>query len=225
MSNSFRYLLLDLDDTLAPEWDFVSGGYRSIAIRLGKQYGIPAHDIFNLFVYEHHKYGRYKIIDRVIEALNLDSALIPDLARIYRNHTPAIDFYPGVQRALERLIAAGYHLAVVTDGEASIQRRKAKVLGLERYIQTIIYCSEVGAPKPEIDSFEIAMNKIGAVQNETLIVGDDPYLDIMAAATLRIHACRVRTGRYGLVEHDNLPVIADFSTFSEFAFWLVQNPL
>lgn len=221
MAPVFTYLLIDLDDTLAPEWDFVAGGYRAAAQILARAVGRDADTVFNLFVYEHMKYGRYRIMDRMVAALKAEPALVPGLVRAYRDHPPDMHFYSGVREALLRLSEAGCKLAVVTDGAIEIQRRKVESLGLRSAVDAIVLCLECKAPKPEVGAFQRAMELLRADPAKTIVVGDDPFHDLGAAAALGVPACRVRTGRYGQVQSIGTSALCDFPAFVGVASWLL----
>lgn len=219
MNPRFRNLLIDLDDTLAAEWDFVSGGYRAAAGRLARETGQSESALFNRFVYEHMKYGRRGIIDRVVAATDSSPALTAELVEAYRTHLPRMHFYAGASEALQKLVTAGCRLAVVTDGAVDVQRRKVSALGLAARIPVIVYCMDLNAPKPDPSGFTKAMGLLGANASDTLIVGDDPLHDLVAAERLGIPSCRVRTGRYALVEAEVKPE-GDLPAFSDLPEWL-----
>jgi len=220
VSMLFSCLLLDLDDTLAPEWDYVVGGYRAAARVLADAAGGDAAAVLNRFVYEHMKYGRHRIMDRIVAQYGVDADLVPALVRAYREHAPCMHLYPGVETALRRLSAGGARIAVVTDGAAGVQRGKVRSLNLERFVDSVIYCAECNAPKPDPTGYRTAMESLGATPDETLVVGDDPFCDLGAAAALGVAACRVRTGRYGKVACDAWPVLQDLPTFADAALWI-----
>lgn len=224
MSSCIRKLVVDLDDTLIFEWDFVSGGYRAVAQILSSELTNETPDaLFNRLVYEHHKHGRRGIIDRIVNQVHADPGLIPRLVAAYREHAPAVPLMPGAVDALVCLRNAGFSVAVVTDGAVEIQQRKVRAARLVDIVDTVVYCWGVGAPKPDTGGFAEAMRRLHAVPENTLIVGDDPYLDIVPALRLGVAACRVRTGRYGLVA--NLPdsvVIRDLPSFVAVAEWLLR---
>lgn len=223
LSSAFAFLLIDLDDTLAPEWGYVAGGYRAAADALARATDQDSDLLFNLFVYEHMKYGRYRIMDRMVSALGMQPSLTQDLVRAYRDHAPTMEFYPGVRETLRQLVSSGFKLAVVTDGAVEVQRRKVEALDLEDLVDAVVYCQECNTPKPNAGAFRIAMERIGADPARTLIVGDDPFHDLGAAATLGMAACRVRTGRYGPVEALRMSPLADIAAFSDLPAWLNGN--
>lgn len=220
MTLRFRNLLIDLDDTLAPEWDFVSGGYRAAADLLAMETGQSVSALFNRFVYEHMKYGRHGIMDRMVAACGLGSAFKDELVAAYRGQKPEMHFYPGAREAIEQMVSAGCRVAVVTDGAVDVQRLKASSLGLETLVPVIVYCMELHAPKPDPAGFRRAMDLIGATASDTLIVGDDPMHDVQAGASLGVPVCRVRTGRYAIVEVTDKAPMADLPAFSCVPEWL-----
>lgn len=213
----YSFLLIDLDDTLAPEWDFVSGGYRAAAALMAGTTGEDEARVYNRFVYQHMKYGRAGIMQR----MSNDAELASELVVAYRNHTVEMRFCPGAREALTKLREGGARLAVVTDGALEMQKCKAASLGLSDLVETIVYCAELDAPKPDPAGFADAMAQLGAVASETLIIGDDPLHDIEAARRLEVAACRVRTGKYALVE-GCAPTVGDLPAFADFPDWLEE---
>lgn len=216
----FRYLLIDLDDTLAPEWDYVAGGYRAAAELLSQRTGKDSSVLFNQFVYEHMKYGRYRIMDRMASIYQASPDLAKDLIDAYRHHLVNMHFYPGVEKALRQLVAKGCRLAVVTDGSVDMQRRKVASLGLADLVEVIVYCLEWNAPKPSSKAFQQAMFTLGAEPAATIVVGDDPFHDLQAAAALGLRACRVRTGRFATIDNPDAVGIAELKTFAALPNWL-----
>jgi putative hydrolase of the HAD superfamily len=219
--SSIRCLLIDLDDTLFPEWDFVVSGYNAIAKTIEGQTGIDAKQVINLLVYEHQKYGRRGVVDRVVENLGLAASLVPEFVDVYRNHAPVLRPYPGVVDTLSKL-ANRYNIAIITDGSATVQRRKVSALpAIASLVEKVVYCAELRAAKPSPIAFEFAMRAFNATPSETLIVGDDPYLDMRAAHSLGCPACRIRTGRYSHVSNPpESGVVGDLERFSAVEDWI-----
>lgn len=213
-------LLLDLDDTLFPEWDFVRSGYRAVSKHIASQTSLPAEHVYNTLCYDHQKYGRNRIFDRVATALDLPPDRIPELIETYRSHIPAITFYPGVEAALATL-RRSYRIAVVTDGAAAVQRRKAAALTLQDHVDTIVYCWDIKHPKPSPEGFLAAAQALDADPRHALVIGDDPFLDLPAAEAMACYACRVRTGKYGSIPHAPAPgLVGDIPTFPDVLHWL-----
>lgn len=84
---------------------------------------------------------------------------------------------------LDDLRIAGIPAVVVTDLTAQIQLRKLIILGLDRVVDWIVTSEESGADKPAPNSFELALAKIGGVEGQVWMVGDDFRCDLIGAKT------------------------------------------
>lgn len=192
--------LVDMDDTLMEERDFVYSGYRAVAAALvafkgAKDSEQSAADIFGQLRYTFLKYGRSGAFDRVCAKLDAPIPPIADLVRTYREHTPTVTLYPGVTKALAMLRKIA-PIAIVTDGAARVQQSKFDALGLSEHVDQLVLCDAVGAGKPDPAAFRIAAEAFGVDPTECLIIGDDPHHDVEAAAALQAPCLRVRTGRF-----------------------------
>lgn len=201
-------LLIDLDDTIFPEESYVRSGFQAVATYLSREMlcGLPASRIMNRMWYEFRRLGRSGVFDRTLEAFGIavDGKIIATLVDIYRDHEPSIEPYPGVAKALQQL-RMRYPIAVVTDGNVRMQRRK--VAALQHVLQGIpvIYCMDFNAPKPQLQAYEIASEHLGVSLQDCIFIGDDPYADIVAAHDAMAAAIRVRTGRAAEIPSWKLP--------------------
>lgn len=199
-----RAILLDLDDTLYDEADYVRSGFRVVAREIA---AISAGDEQSIHHYmldalAHH--GRGRIFDATLAAfgVNVTPQLIKDLVELYRQHLPAIGLYSDADRVLHAL-RADYRLAIVTDGLPLMQKQKIEALGLRTRVDAIVYCWEHAAPKPALQGFQQALENLGVTAEEALVVGDRPDHDLAAAAALGCPAVRLRRGRYA--DRDSAP--------------------
>ena len=205
MTSSFRNdadrisgFFVDMDDTLYPEWAWVESGYRAVA--WGVNGVSPPEVFFERLKYEHAKYGRFRIFNRIAEADGLDDAWVRSAVTAYRENRPEIlPYYPGALAALQRLRTLG-PVAVVTDGALAMQQAKVAALALALHVDAIVYTAELGKPKPAPDAFQQAGAGLGIDPARAVIVGDDPLLDIKAANALGCRSIRVRTGRFPCIE-------------------------
>ena len=193
-----KALLVDLDDTLYEEGRYVRSGFRAVAEILGQENATSADEIFYQLEYQFAREGRRGVFDRTMAYLGLQKPSMKELVEAYRHHAPQIDLYPGVNQALSRL-AQQYRVAIVTDGLGTMQRRKVEALGLRDEVRQIVYCWDLGAPKPDPAGYQKALSSLEAEPHEALVIGDDPYHDMPAAARAGILACRTRTGRFATI--------------------------
>ena len=106
---SLSAVLLDLDDTLYPERDFVRGGFQAAAALVADASRIrsplTASSLFNLF-WQHFEQGlRGSVFDAVLSQLNIprDPTLIDELVRAYRSHEPQLTLFLDADRVLKIL--------------------------------------------------------------------------------------------------------------------------
>lgn len=191
-----RAILLDMDDTLYDERDYVLSGFRVVAEAISRASGEMADNIIADLVETLERYGRGHVFDVVVPRYlpNSSEALITDLVTVYREHVPTIELYAGVRELLAEL-RRSFKLAVVTDGAAGMQRRKVAALGLESMVDSVVYCWEEQAPKPATAGFAVALSSLGILPSEAVILGDNPAHDMLAGKMLGCRTIRVRTGR------------------------------
>lgn len=190
--------LVDLDDTLAAEHDYVLSGYRAVAGHLSRATRADEGAVLARLRYEFLKFGRIGAFDRLYKHFGWtpgDNA--PDikaLVTVYREHEPTLSFYPGAETALARLRQIA-PVAIVTDGAAAMQSHKAQALGLYEKTHAVVLCDDIGAAKPDPAGYHAALDRIGGEAASAVVIGDDPYHDLEAARRLGAKAIRVRTGR------------------------------
>lgn len=105
---------------------------------------------------------------------------------------------------LERL-DRGFHYIVNgaellgTQGNRYFIDNNGKVLlDTGSFVHTLAYAAQVDARifgKPSVKFFDMAMKKLGTNASETLIVGDDPLVDIKAGKEAGLRTIMVRTGK------------------------------
>ena len=209
--------LVDMDDTLFEEADFVLSGLRAAAA-LAAQWGIDPRSAENFLCARFRSAGRAHIFDRLLAAHSIppDPAKIDALVCAYREHLPSISPYTGALETLSALRSLG-RVVVVTDGMESVQRRKFAALGLPALVDSAVYCAGLGHPKP--DPAALA-GVVRPGDPAAIFVGDRPDHDLALAAALRIDSVRVRTGRFRDRPNDPWKPVADVPSFAA----LANNP-
>jgi putative hydrolase of the HAD superfamily len=189
-------LLIDLDDTLYDESDYVRSGFRAVSPAIARMSGFDSGSVSDWMVerFEHH--GREAVFDHALEHFGVgpDPELVRRLMTVYRSHRPDIHLYPGVADVL-RWLAETHTLALVTDGLPLMQRRKVEALELEDLFPARVYCWELGAPKPALDGYREALRRLPD-SGPALVIGDNPAHDMAAARELGLPCMRVRQGRF-----------------------------
>ncbi len=163
-----KALVLDLDDTLYAEIDFLYSAYRHIAFRLAPE---QSEALFNRLVELYHR-GE-NAFQYLVKRYDVDLATLLDW---YRFHIPQIRLFPHVKEQLNRL-KTDYRFALITDGRSVTQRNKVKALRLEPLLDFMVISEEVGSEKPSINNYRMVQD---ALQCENYIyIGDNPKKDFV----------------------------------------------
>jgi YjjG family noncanonical pyrimidine nucleotidase len=94
-----------------------------------------------------------------------------------------------------RALAKKFPLALITNGIASVQRRRFAASPITPYFQAVVISEEVGAAKPDPRIFAPALQKIGIEAGEVLYVGDSVTSDMAAARNAGMDFCWFNPGR------------------------------
>ncbi len=216
-----KAIAIDLDDTLFSETQYVKSGFMAVTEAIATLNDDLDFDaIFNQIMYQFFKYGRTGAFNRTMSHFGTNRPDISELINVYRKHEPSIQLYHNVDKALKKL-RNRFKLAIVTDGLASVQKKKVAALGLDSLVDSVVYCMEHNAPKPSVVPYEFAAKEMAVDISDMVVVGDDPYADMLAAAKLGIPSYRVLTGKYMSV--DSLPNAMPEIVFGSFS--MIANKL
>ena len=188
-------VVIDIDDTLYLERDYVRSGFRAVSRWLEvnrKRAGFAeaAWEAFEAGV-------RATTFDLVLPRLGLDPTpeLVGTLVEVYRMHAPEIQLLPDARVCLEQLAATPeVTLAALTDGPASSQRAKANALGLAAWASPIVYTAELGpgCGKPDPAGFRHIEVATGVGVARCVYVSDNPRKDFQGPRALGWRTLRIR---------------------------------
>ena len=71
-----------------------------------------------------------------------------------------------------------YKLAIITNGDGELQRKKINNIGIRDFFQEITISDEVGISKPDKRIFELTCKKMNVTPEECIMVGDKYNADI-----------------------------------------------
>ncbi|WEK44389.1 MAG: HAD family hydrolase [Candidatus Sphingomonas colombiensis] len=197
-------VVLDLDDTLYLERDYVRSGFNAVGRHLAGQ-----------GVMEDFSERAWALFESGLRNTIFDAALassasisITELVEIYRAHQPDIALCPDAIRFLERF-PANRPLGMVTDGPITSQAAKVRALGLEQRISPIVMSDSFGVTfrKPHDRPFETIERALGVAPERIVYIGDNPLKDFVTPRrrgwrTIRIrrplgeHTARLMVGEY-----------------------------
>ncbi|WP_220721080.1 HAD family hydrolase [Agarivorans litoreus] len=205
--NQFKAIIFDLDDTLYLEKDYVLSGFNAIAEELAN-YGISKDESYQYLYDYFDTKGRAGCLDSLLDTFKHIEAMptIEELLLLYRSHQPTIRLSELVKTTLTKIQNQGIKTAIVTDGLGQMQKNKVAALELEKYVDHFIYCWDLGAPKPAIEGFKLALSKLQCPAENCILVGDNPEHDIKPAYQLGIYSIRLLQGRFkNIPDNQNYP--------------------
>ncbi len=91
--------------------------------------------------------------------------------------------YPETIPMLKKLKEQGFKIALITNGQHTLQYRKIDMLGLRDVFDEIIVSGDVGVDKPDKKIFLLMAQRLCIDTAEMVYVGDHPVNDIKGAAS------------------------------------------
>ncbi len=79
---------------------------------------------------------------------------------------------------LRELRERGIRIGIITNGIEQVQSGKTDILGLENYVDNITISAQARAHKPLKAVFDLALNRLDAQPQTSLMVGDHPLNDV-----------------------------------------------
>jgi len=101
--------------------------------------------------------------------------------------------YPGVRETLDRLVAAGVKLAVLTNKPVRISRAIVEALGVGEHFHRIYGGNSFDQKKPHPVGIETLRAECDAARERTMMVGDSS-VDVRTARNAQVKACGVTYG-------------------------------
>ena len=172
---SYKALVLDLDNTIYPEKDYLFQVYYLIGEFIEFQEGVPHDQVTKFLIDEFMVKGRDHIFDKMIVHFNLPETYLENCFRLLRTAKlplPLLIFEDMLLR-LQEASEAGLRLFVLTNGNPEQQLNKIKHLewhGLDQHIKCY-FCNEI-APKPAPDAMLKLLADHQLAPSEVLFLGD-----------------------------------------------------
>lgn len=181
----YKAIILDLDDTLYSEKEYVRSGYRKVTEQIAE-----LHDAYEM-LWQGFVDGK-SVFDYVLSEKGIYSdKLKQECLEIYREQTPDIHLYEGVRDMLLALRAKGKKLGIITDGRVNGQKRKLEQLGLYDLVDEVIITDELAGNgevscfrKPNTIAFEIMKKRLNVRFEDMIYVGDNQAKDFQAPRKL-----------------------------------------
>lgn len=192
-------IVLDVDDTLYLERDYVRSGLAHVDGWLVDHHGIEGVGETAWRLFEEGVRGT--TIGDALARHTGEQALVADCVREYRGHRPDITMLPDAVDFIDRYTGA-VRFAVVTDGPSRSQRAKCEALGLGTFCSPLVVTDELGTSKPDIRVFEHAVAGWDVPPGRIVYVADNPAKDFTGPRALGWQTLRLRRP---MSLHENVP--------------------
>jgi len=194
----FKYLLLDLDDTLydysychsksiEKVFTFLSKHSNQSLETIDKQYDLINKNLKNELGGTASSHNKLIYLKQLIEKLNIDLSLLITCEKEYWDTFYSnMKCYKGVEEFMKWIRERDIKTAIITDCETEYQIKKLHKLDMLKYIDVIVTSEEIGKEKPSSYGFLLAINKLGGKCEECIMIGDNYKKDIIGANNLNI---------------------------------------
>ena len=116
-----------------------------------------------------------------------------ELTRHWFAHFPACSVeMPGASALVDRLVADGLRVGIVSNGMDASRRELARCLGLDRRVGTLLSSERAGVRKPDARIFELAARELDVPVDRCWFVGDHPVNDVAGAHAAGLRAIWLR---------------------------------
>lgn len=149
---------------------------------------------------------RRETVERALEQIGrADSTRATELVRVYETlRDRHRQLAPYALETLQRLRDCSLPLALISNGNATYQRRKIKQHHLASFFSTILIEEEFGVSKPDPRIFRAALDHLHITAQEAWMIGDDLAFDIAASQQLGIFAIWCDPTQRGLPENSSI---------------------
>ncbi len=191
---NIRLVIIDLDDTIYSEYDFVQSGFKALAEILSKLTNLKISFLIQK-MNEFYSKNKKNVFDQLIYLLKLNDILsVKKSIEIYKYHTPEIKPFNDFFSFFKKLVEQNIDLILLTDGDVQQQKNKVNALGIKDYFKSIYYSDSYGLefrkPNPKIYLEILRDYKFSF--NEVLVIGDNPYKDFHCKKSLGIKTIQVK---------------------------------
>ena len=186
--SKYSYFLIDLDNTVYDENEYLFEAYENISQYLEKLTLAEASIINEYLVTNFLNEGRSNLFDKLLNHFNLNSEIISELLTILRTFSPKkkIELFPEAYRFMDSIISANKEIFIVTNGNVIQQRNKVNNINWRNLDSKIrfLFANEF-KPKPSIDSF-LQLKELHGIDNNNCVMIGDSEVDLNYAKNCQI---------------------------------------
>jgi putative hydrolase of the HAD superfamily len=188
-----KVIVLDIDDTLYLEREYVKSGLRAVSEWASIELGLTA--FYDQVWSEFERGHRGNLFDRALMACNstVSGDVLARMLAIYRSHRPSIALLDDAVRFLAAM-ARENKIAIVSDGPLESQLAKVAALDLGKWASPIILTEAYGESyrKPSSRAFQLITDHFGLDSNACCYIADNPLKDFRGPKSLGWRTVRIR---------------------------------
>lgn len=173
---TFDLYIMDLDNTLIMEEDYLFQGYQVIASFLQKKRPVLiSSQIYSKLIETFRREGRSLLFNRIIEEIGADPDLVNECVSILRTYTPPvkIELIPPMKEFLELLNHNKKPVYILTNGNKIQQQNKLENInwnGIE--IKPKVVFANDYSPKPSPEGINHIVTLTNVDRNNVVMIGD-----------------------------------------------------
>lgn len=196
-------IIFDLDDTIISLKGTANTLWKTMCIEYSKKCSIDANLLYttitktrldywadqkkNAFGRNNQRQARREIITHAFAELGLNQEDAHSFADDYSlRRMDALELFEGAQETLESLLRQGIKMALITNGQAEIQRYKIERFDLTKYFDCILIEGEQGYGKPDIRIYQKALSSLRLQPEDVWSIGDHLEWDVSGPQSLGI---------------------------------------
>jgi len=204
----YQHVFFDLDHTL---WDFDTNSKitlhrvfeaHNLLVKTGEAFE-PFHKkykVHNQYYWNQYTLGLIKQEDlrwarmnhTLVEYGINDEFLAKQLGKDYLDLLPeSAQLFPHTVELLTYLKNRAYRLHILSNGFDEVQHKKLTFSGIYSFFDQIITSEASQCVKPKKEIFDFAFRKSGASREKSIMVGDNPEVDLQGALNAGIHSIYV----------------------------------
>ncbi len=196
---NYRWLLFDADNTLfdydKAEAAALANSFQQFGLDFDQATGAQYRTI-NAQIWHDYELGhitqqdlRAERFRRLFTAVHLTVDAEAFSRQYLVNLSQAGHLLDGAETLLRRL-AASYHIAIITNGIASVQRPRLTASPIHDLVEAFVISEEVGVAKPDPAIFDVAFARMGQpAKAKVLIIGDSLSSDMQGGLNYGIDTC------------------------------------
>lgn len=201
---SDNIVVLDLDDTLYLERDYVRSGFQAADAWAHENFGWLGFGNYCWALFQAGIRGNTFELAIARFSGHEDVRSVTSLIEIYRSHFPEITLEPDAKTFFSNASQSEVPIALLTGGLPSTQALKVQALGIQQAFECIRYSGQKGPSfdKPHQWAFREMQRVLGLASGNLTYIGDNPDRDLAGPLELGWRVIRIR--RHGSI-HEGKP--------------------